>query len=81
MADGDYTRICTSENVRPGLTPYAAGEDEQPFTCPVCGGNGIRPAGFYSAIAVNGFLTWSASSTAATEPCRSCDGTGIVWRY
>lgn len=47
----------------------------KPFVCPVCGGNGQVPAGFYSQTTGR----WSSSST-ASEVCRSCQGTGVVWR-
>ena len=42
--------------------------------CPICGGNGIVPNGFYT-------LTTEIWSTVSTTPekCKSCNGTGIVW--
>jgi len=46
-----------------------------PWMCPVCGGNGQVAAGFYN----QSTGAWSGSG-AAFEACRSCDGTGIVWR-
>lgn len=42
----------------------------QPYRCPICGGTGDVPAGFYGPA--------SLTDTAA-EPCRSCQATGIVW--
>lgn len=45
-----------------------------PHKCPVCGGNGIVPNGFYST--VTGYIT---SSSVTPEMCRTCNGTGIVW--
>lgn len=48
---------------------------QTPHRCPVCGGNGLVSAGFY--MQTSG--TWSGTST-ASEQCRSCTGTGIVWR-
>ena len=45
-----------------------------PHRCPVCGGSGVVPNGFYRQS--NG--EWVSSST-APEICRSCNGTGIVW--
>lgn len=72
FADDDVTRVCSIEDIslsHIGRMPQA------PFCCPVCGGNGLRPAGFYSQTTG----TWSASSAAEMEQCRSCDGTGIVW--
>lgn len=41
--------------------------------CPVCGGNGLVPNGFYSS------TTGRWSSTSITpENCRSCDGHGYI---
>ena len=45
-----------------------------PYCCPVCGGNGLVPNGFYNQ--VGGM--WS-STDATPEKCRACNGTGIVW--
>lgn len=45
-----------------------------PHTCPICGGNGIVPNGFYSSLNE----TYTVIST-APEKCKSCNGTGIVW--
>ena len=45
----------------------------KPFICPVCRGNGIVDAGFYTQ--TSGYWT----SAGGFEMCRSCNGTGIVW--
>jgi hypothetical protein len=56
--------------------------EEKPMTaeevqrCPVCGGNGLVPNGFYNT--VTGI--WSTTSI-TPEVCRSCNGTGIVFPY
>jgi len=43
-----------------------------PFRCPVCGGSGKVPHGFYDQI--------NQSTTDITpETCRSCKGSGIVY--
>ena len=43
-----------------------------PHRCPVCGGSGQVPWGFYNQ--------GMATPTCVTpETCRSCGGTGIVW--
>ena len=42
--------------------------------CPVCGGNGLVPNGFYNQYSGD----WITSSV-IPEMCRSCNGTGIVW--
>lgn len=45
---------------------------ETPHKCPVCGGRGWVPPGFY---APSGSITNTSSET-----CRSCDGKGVIWR-
>jgi len=45
-----------------------------PYCCPVCGGNGLVPHGFYNQTGGQ----WITSSF-SPETCRSCNGTGIVW--
>ena len=47
---------------------------EQPHRCPVCEGRGCVSAGFY------GLQVTAGDSTTSTESCRSCGGTGVVWR-
>jgi len=47
---------------------------EEPHTCPVCGGNGLVPCGFYSQTSGH----WSTTSV-TPETCKSCNGTGVVW--
>jgi len=53
---------------------YSATEYKTPHRCPVCGGNGQVPNGFYRQTSGN----WSSTST-IPEICRSCNGTGLVW--
>lgn len=46
-----------------------------PHRCPICEGHGNVPGGWYTTLpGVNCF-----SSTAVSEPCRSCNSTGILW--
>jgi len=45
-----------------------------PHKCPVCNGNGIVAGGFYSQ------TSGICISDEVTEPCQSCNGTGIVWK-
>jgi DnaJ-class molecular chaperone len=45
----------------------------QAQTCPVCGGNGLVPNGFYNQTSGQ----WLFSST-APETCRTCNGSGVV---
>jgi len=49
--------------------------NHQPFKCPVCGGNGLVPAGFYNTV-----TGYSTTTSTAPLTCRSCNGTGIVWK-
>lgn len=46
----------------------------QPHKCPVCGGRGIVPNGWYTST----MGQWSTTS-ASPEQCRTCNGKGIVW--
>jgi molybdenum cofactor biosynthesis enzyme MoaA len=46
----------------------------QPYKCPVCKGRGSMPGGFYESIGNN----W-VSRSHETDPCRSCNRTGLVW--
>ena len=45
-----------------------------PHICPVCGGNGLVPNGFYMQTSGH----WS-SSDATPEKCRTCNNSGVVW--
>ena len=47
--------------------------DEKPATCPVCGGKGLVPAGFYEIGRTE--FAWGGTSC-PTETCRSCNGKG-----
>ena len=49
---------------------------QRPYCCPVCQGRRRMPAGFYGAIGVS---SWSVSDM-TPENCRSCQGTGVMWR-
>jgi len=44
-----------------------------PHKCPVCNGRGKVPADFYNK--------WiDGSAHAGEETCRTCQGTGLVWK-
>lgn len=43
-----------------------------PFRCPVCGGRGIVPNGFYMIYA-------DTTNSSTAEPCRTCNGRGVIW--
>lgn len=47
---------------------------DHPHRCPVCGGNGQVPTGFYSTT-----TGVTIQSTTAPERCRTCSGQGMVW--
>lgn len=44
-----------------------------PYKCPICGGKGIVPQGFY----FNHEQVKQAMLT--TEKCMTCEGTGVIW--
>lgn len=46
-----------------------------PYKCPVCGGTGKVPCGFYEPYMPNDTIVKNPFG----EICRSCGGTGIVW--
>jgi len=51
----------------------AEGAEEIAQRCPVCGGNGLVPNGFYNTVSGVG------STTSITpETCRTCNGTGFI---
>lgn len=41
--------------------------------CPVCGGRGIVPPGFYN------LDTSSTTAANSVETCRSCQGSGVIY--
>lgn len=45
----------------------------KPYCCPVCGGKGIVPSGFYSFPGNFGGVT-----NTCAETCRACNGKGII---
>lgn len=45
--------------------------------CPVCGGRGLVPVGFYTAIGTPYYITTNTSP----ETCRSCGGKGYIETY
>ena len=59
------------------LTRQERTNDMIPHSCPVCSGRGSVPLGFYSG--------WfppdgSSSTVPPIEMCRSCAGSGVLWR-
>jgi len=66
LPDFTNVKVCTC-----GLPP----PQKQPFRCPVCGGNGLVPDGFYNITTGQ----WTAPTYVLSVNCRSCNGTGIVW--
>lgn len=53
---------------------YTTDPGKKPYRCPVCGGNGLVPNGFYLQTSGD----WATSSI-TPEQCRTCEGKGIVW--
>lgn len=47
------------------------------YICPVCGGKGLVPNGFYTAVGTSYYSTTSTSP----ETCRSCRGKGYIETY
>jgi len=68
----DYETI---KNINMETTELIIKEESGPYTCPVCNGNGLVPNGFYTQTSGQ----WG-STDATPEKCRSCNGTGIVWK-
>lgn len=60
----------------PGDTPVFINPPPTAHRCPVCGGRGTVYAGFYEG----NFPLMSSASGVPREPCRSCLGTGVLWR-
>lgn len=80
------TRLCCTPSTtlgcagcatcNPGLTSPGVGNifskpAAQPYRCPVCNGSGIVHASLYGGVELG---------TASTETCRSCSGSGVLWR-
>src|SRR5438876_30914 len=57
-----------------GMHPQHAREEEVAQVCPVCGGRGIVPVGFYDL----GYPTSAGEAKTVPEPCRSCHGRGFL---
>ena len=52
---------------------YNTETKKQPYKCPVCGGKGRVPAGFYSC------YHDTCITDASDVQCRTCKGEGIIW--
>lgn len=48
----------------------------RPHKCPVCNGTGIVSSDFYKI-----GTSYIGSTSNITEPCRSCNGSGIIYTY
>lgn len=46
--------------------------------CPVCGGRGLVPKGFYDVLP--GYHRGGSCTVLTPEQCRSCGGQGFVWK-
>ena len=70
---------------KPDVDSYitvTAPQDIRPYVCPVCGGRGTVPRGFYNYLAASttDTIPEMCGPSLETKLCRSCAGTGIVWR-
>jgi len=70
----NFVRITDSDGNPVKFERYDCDNEKQPYCCPVCGGNGLVPNGFYRQVGGK----WMSTSL-EPEKCRSCNGTGIVW--
>ena len=66
-------REALCKNQIPLSSPSSA-TAEEPYRCPVCGGNGLVPNGFYCQTSGD----WPTTSI-SPEVCRSCNGTGVIF--
>jgi DnaJ-class molecular chaperone len=48
--------------------------ERRPYRCPICGGSGLVPHGYYDKTAER----WTNTITIA-EMCRTCEGAGVIW--
>ena len=72
--DKMWCRDCQQLNHYKPKQPTAEGAEEIAQCCPVCGGNGLVPCGFYNQTSGH----WGTTSI-TPETCRSCNGTGVVF--
>lgn len=68
----DCEKLTGGSCQRHSITTYGYGMT--PHCCPVCNGRGFLQAGFYNPFGALGNVT------IGEETCRSCGGTGVVWR-
>lgn len=52
----------------------------KPYKCPVCGGKGNVPSGFYDPPQMT-YEYPITSTVSTTETCKSCNGQGILWSW
>lgn len=71
----DGAKISTFTKAKPDCCHYNFGSRTL-HKCPVCGGKGIVPNGFYQHTG-----EYWVSSTTAPEQCRSCQGRGYITTY
>lgn len=65
------------EQLKPFVSPQwlaTFNQERKPYRCPVCGGRGTVPHGYYSTQNPG----WNTADI-TPETCRACGGTGIVW--
>jgi len=69
----NHGKVCFEECEKYKYTASKQLTQSIPHYCPVCGGNGLVPNGFYTS----GLGHWSTTST-MPEKCRSCGGKGYI---
>lgn len=50
----------------------------EPCCCPVCGGRGLVPVGWYAGNGLYG--GWSTGGANTESACHACMGSGVLWR-
>lgn len=66
-------KLTSDRCARHSVTVTYYGQGQSPHCCPVCGGRGWVMPGFYNPWGLLG-------SNVADETCRTCSGSGVLWR-
>ena len=66
-------KVCNLLNAELGDNTYVT-KSSTPYRCPICGGNGLVSGSFYTSL-----FGCGGTTTNITQPCRTCNGAGILW--